>query len=157
MPLVLRFAFLTAGHPKNEGARNCRAVACSFLGLVRMTCGAWPPCHKVRSLAHARGDFTCDASGVRAGGSAFKKGSITRAIVMPRSSCDHRTSSPSGPPDGVRRCSVVHSCRNGAGVPLVRECNDICLRAKCNNICMQDFSLGSPVVCPNPLDGGFKY
>jgi hypothetical protein len=26
-------------------------------------------------------------------------------------------------------CSVVHSCRNGARVPLVRECNDICLRA----------------------------
>jgi hypothetical protein len=55
------------------------------------------------------------------------------------------------------RCSAVHSCRNGAGVPLVRECNDICLRAKCNNICTQDFSLRSPVVCPNPLDGGFKY
>ena len=54
-------------------------------------------------------------------------------------------------------CSVVHSCRNGARVPLVRECNDICLRAKCNNICTQDFSLGSPVMCPNPLDGGFKY
>ena len=54
-------------------------------------------------------------------------------------------------------CSVVHSCRNGARVPLVRECNDICLRAKCNNICMQDFSLGSQVVCSDPLDGGFKY
>jgi hypothetical protein len=54
-------------------------------------------------------------------------------------------------------CSVVHSCRNGAGVPLVRECNDICLRAKCNNIYTQYFSLGSQVVCPNPLDGGFKY
>jgi hypothetical protein len=46
---------------------------------------------------------------------------------------------------------------NGAGVPLVRECNDICLRAKYNNICTQDFSLGSPVMCPNPLDGGFHY
>jgi hypothetical protein len=54
-------------------------------------------------------------------------------------------------------CSVVHSCRNGARVPLVRECNDICLRAECNNICTQDFSLGSQVVCSDPLDGGFKY
>jgi hypothetical protein len=24
-------------------------------------------------------------------------------------------------------CSVVHSCRNGARAPLVRECNNICL------------------------------
>jgi hypothetical protein len=109
MPLVLRFAFLIAGCPKNEGAHNYRAVARSFLGLVRMTCGAWPPCHKVRSLAHARGDFTRDASGARAGGSAFKKGSISRAVVMPRSSCDHHASSPSGPPDGVRRCSLEES------------------------------------------------
>jgi hypothetical protein len=54
-------------------------------------------------------------------------------------------------------CSVVHSCRNGARVPLVRECDDICLRAECNNICTQDFSLGSQVVCSDPLDGGFKY
>jgi hypothetical protein len=54
-------------------------------------------------------------------------------------------------------CSVVHSCRNGAGVPLVRACNDICLRVECNNICMKDFSLGSQVVCSDPLDGGFKY
>jgi hypothetical protein len=29
---------------------------------------------------------------------------------------------------------VVHSCRNGARISLVRACNDICLRAKCNNI-----------------------
>jgi hypothetical protein len=109
MPLVLRFAFLTAGCPKNEGARNCRAVARSFLGLVRMTCGAWPPCHKVRSLVQARGDFTHDASRARAGESAFKKGSISRAVVMPCSSCDHRASSPSGPPDGVRLCSLEGS------------------------------------------------
>jgi hypothetical protein len=63
MPLARRFAFLTAGCPENEGARNRRAVACSFLGLVCMTCGAWPPCHKVGSLVHAGGDFTRDASG----------------------------------------------------------------------------------------------
>jgi hypothetical protein len=30
-------------------------------------------------------------------------------IVMPRSSCDHRALSPSGPPDGVRRCSLEGS------------------------------------------------
>jgi hypothetical protein len=54
-------------------------------------------------------------------------------------------------------CSVVRSCRNGARVPLVRECNDIFLRAECNNICTQDFSLGSQVVCSDPLGGGFKY
>jgi hypothetical protein len=30
MPLARRFAFLTAGYPKNEGVRNRRAVARSF-------------------------------------------------------------------------------------------------------------------------------
>jgi hypothetical protein len=74
-----------------------------------MTCEAWPPCHKVGSLVHTGGDFTHDASGARVGGSAFKKGSIPRAVDMPRSSCDHRALSPSGPPDGVRRCSLEGS------------------------------------------------
>jgi hypothetical protein len=60
-------------------------------------------------LVYAGGDFTRDASGARVGGSAFKKGSIPRAVVMPRSSCDHRALSPSGPPDGVRRCSLEGS------------------------------------------------
>jgi hypothetical protein len=60
-------------------------------------------------LVHARGDFTRDASGARVGGSAFKKGSISRAVDMSRSSCDHRALSPSGPPDGVRRCSLEGS------------------------------------------------
>jgi hypothetical protein len=109
MPYVRRFAFLTAGCPENGGARNRRAVACSFLGLVCMTCGAWPPCHKVGSLVYAGGDFTRDALGARVGGSAFKKGSILRAVDMPRSSCDHRALSPSGPPDGVRRCPLEGS------------------------------------------------
>jgi hypothetical protein len=31
-------------------------------------------------------------------------------------------------PAALTGVEVVHSCRNGAGVPLVRECNDICLR-----------------------------
>jgi hypothetical protein len=43
------------------------------------------------------------------GGSAFKKGSIPRAVGMPRSSCDHHALSPSGPPDGVRQCSLEGS------------------------------------------------
>jgi hypothetical protein len=98
-----------AGCPENEGAGNRRAVARSLLRLVCMTCGAWPPCHKVRSLVYAGGDFTRDAPGARAGRSAFKKGSISWAVVMPRSSCDHSALSPSGPPDGVRRCSLEGS------------------------------------------------
>jgi hypothetical protein len=60
-------------------------------------------------LVHARGDFTRDASGARVGGFAFKKGLISRAVDMPRSSCDHRALSPSGPPDGVRQCSQERS------------------------------------------------
>jgi hypothetical protein len=43
------------------------------------------------------------------GGSAFKKGSIPRAVDMPRSSCDHHALSPSGPSDGVCRCSLEGS------------------------------------------------
>jgi hypothetical protein len=74
MPLARRFAFLTAGCPENEGARNCRAVARSFLGLVYMTCEAWPPCHKVGSLVHVGGDFTRDASGARVGDLPLKRG-----------------------------------------------------------------------------------
>jgi hypothetical protein len=109
MPLARWFAFLTAGCPENGGARNRRAVAHSFLGLVCMTSGAWPSCHKVGSLVYAGGDITCDASGARVGGSSFKNGSIPRAVDMPRSSRDHRALSPSGPPDGVRRCSLEGS------------------------------------------------
>jgi hypothetical protein len=74
MPLVRRFAFLTAGCPENGGAHNCGAVARSFFGLACMTCGAWPPCHKVGTLVHVGGDFARDASGARVGRSAFKKG-----------------------------------------------------------------------------------
>jgi hypothetical protein len=105
MPLARQFAFPTAGCPVNGGARNREAVAHSSFGLVFMTCGAWPPCHKVRSLVLAGGDSTRDASGARVGGSAFKKGPIPRAVGMPRSSCDHRVLLPSRPPDGVHRCS----------------------------------------------------
>jgi hypothetical protein len=72
--LARRFAFLVAGCPENEGAHNSRVVARSFFGLVCMTCGAWPPCHKVGSSVHVGGDFTCDASGARVGGLPLKRG-----------------------------------------------------------------------------------
>jgi hypothetical protein len=39
----------------------------------------------------------------------FKKGSISRAVVMPRSSCGHCALSPSEPPDGVRGCPLEGS------------------------------------------------
>jgi hypothetical protein len=74
MPLVRRFAFLTAGYPENGGAHNRGVVARSFFRSVRMMCGAWPPCHKVGTLVHVGGDFARDASGARVGRSAFKKG-----------------------------------------------------------------------------------
>jgi hypothetical protein len=55
MPLARQFAFLTASCPGNGGACNRRAVTRSSFGLVFMTCGAWPLCHKVRSLVHVGG------------------------------------------------------------------------------------------------------
>jgi hypothetical protein len=42
MPLVRRFAFLTAGCLENGGAHNRLVVARSFFESVCMTCGAWP-------------------------------------------------------------------------------------------------------------------
>jgi hypothetical protein len=74
MPLARQFTFPTAGCPGNGGARNREAVARSSFGLVFMTCGASPPCRKVRSLLHARGDFTRDALGARVGGLPLKRG-----------------------------------------------------------------------------------
>jgi hypothetical protein len=43
------------------------------------------------------------------GRSAFKKGSISWVAAMPRSTCIHRALPPSGPPDGVRQCSLEGS------------------------------------------------
>jgi hypothetical protein len=106
MPLVRWFAFLTAGCPENGGEHNSGVVVRSFFGSVCMTCGAWPPCHKVGTLVHVGGDFARDASGARVGRSAFKKGSISLAVDMPRSSCDHRALPLSGSLDGVRWCSL---------------------------------------------------
>jgi hypothetical protein len=109
MPLVRQFAFLTAGCPENEGVHNYGAVARSLFGSVCITCVAWPPCHKVGTLVHVGGDFARDASRARVGRSAFKKGWISRAVAMPHSSCIHRALLPSGPPDGVRQCSLEGS------------------------------------------------
>jgi hypothetical protein len=102
-------AFLTADCPEYGGAHNCGAVARSFFGSVCMTCGAWPPCHKVGTLVHVGGDIARDASGARVGRTAFKKGSISWVVAMPRSTCIHCALPPSGPPDGVRRCSLEGS------------------------------------------------
>jgi hypothetical protein len=74
MLLVRRFAFLTAGCPEIEGAHNCGAVARFFFGSVCMTCGAWPPCHKVGTLVHVGGDFARDASGGEWGDLPLKRG-----------------------------------------------------------------------------------
>jgi hypothetical protein len=54
----------------------------------------------------------------RVEGSTFKKGSISRAIAMPRSSCIHRALPPSGPPNGVRRCSLEGST-SGPSPPAI--------------------------------------
>jgi hypothetical protein len=67
---------------------------------------------------YVRGDFTRDASGARVGRSAFKKGSISRVVAMPRSPCIHHTLPPSGPPDGVRRCSLEGSA-SGSSPPAI--------------------------------------
>jgi hypothetical protein len=52
------------------------------------------------------------------GRSAFKKGSISRAVAMPCSSRIHRALPPSGPPDGVRRCSLEGSA-SGSPPPVI--------------------------------------
>jgi hypothetical protein len=69
-------------------------------------------------LVHVGGDFARDALRARVGRSAFKKGSISRAVDMPRSSCDRRALPPSGPPDGVRRCSLEGSM-SGPSPPAI--------------------------------------
>jgi hypothetical protein len=52
----------------------------------------------------------------------------------------------------ARLLPVQHSSflQKWSWVPLVRECNDICLRAKCNNICTQDFILRKPSCVSEP-------
>jgi hypothetical protein len=74
MPLARWSAFLTAGCPENEGARNRRTIARSLLGLVCMTCGAWPSCHKVGSLAHAGETSPMTLQGRERGDLPLKRG-----------------------------------------------------------------------------------
>jgi hypothetical protein len=82
MLLVRRFVFLTAGCPENEGVHNrgavarslCGGSASSCFGSVCMTCGAWPPCHRVGTLVHIGGDFARDASGREWGNLPLKRG-----------------------------------------------------------------------------------
>jgi hypothetical protein len=69
-------------------------------------------------LVHVGGDFTRDASGARVGRSAFKKGSISRVVAMPRSTCIHRALPPYRPLDGVRRCSLEGSA-SGPSPPTI--------------------------------------
>jgi hypothetical protein len=77
------FAFLTAGFGEDEGAHNRRAVARSLrgdspssrFGPTCMTCGAWPPCHRVGTLVRIGGDFARDVSGREWGNLPLKRGS----------------------------------------------------------------------------------
>jgi hypothetical protein len=98
----------------------------------------------------------------------FKKGSIPRAVDMPRSACDHRALSPSGPPDGVRRCSLEGSAsRSSLSVTSPSEsvrswwCRRSCLLPAAvegvqphggwhpsTTIRLQGFSSRSPVATP---------
>jgi hypothetical protein len=93
-----RFTFLTAGCPENEGVHNCGAVARSLrggslslcFGSVSQTRGAWPPCHRVGTLEYIEGDFCPWRFRAQVGRSAYKKGSISRAVTMLCSSLLHR-------------------------------------------------------------------
>jgi hypothetical protein len=110
-------------------------------------------------------DSTRDASGARVGGSAFKKSSISRAVDMPCSSCDHRALPHSGPPDGVRQCSLEGSASRSS-LPVTSRsesarswrCRRSCLLLAAvggvqphgswhpsTNILLQGFSSRSPV------------
>jgi hypothetical protein len=57
----------------------------------------------------------------------LKKGSISRVVAMPHSSCIHRAIPPSGPPDGVRRCSLEGSA-SGPSPPAISSPKSLCSR-----------------------------
>jgi hypothetical protein len=83
MLLVRRFAFLTAGCSEDGRVYNRGAVARSLcddspssrFGPACMTCGAWPPCHRMGTLVRIRGDFTRNASRCERGNLPLKRGS----------------------------------------------------------------------------------
>jgi hypothetical protein len=74
-------------------------------GPAYMTRGAWPPCHRGILGAH-QGRLCPWRSGAQEGKYPFKKGSISRVVVMPCSSCTLHALPSSGPLDGARRCSL---------------------------------------------------
>jgi hypothetical protein len=83
MLLVRRFASLTAGCGEDGRAYNRRAVARSMcddspssrFGPACMTCGAWPPCHRMGTLVRIGGDLARDASGRERGNLPLRRGS----------------------------------------------------------------------------------
>jgi hypothetical protein len=86
MLLVRRFAFLTVGCGKDGRAYNRGAVARSLcddspssrFGPACMTCGAWPPCHRMGTLVRIGGDLARDALGREPGNLPLKRGSPLR-------------------------------------------------------------------------------
>jgi hypothetical protein len=102
--LLYAAVHLPDGCPENEGVHNCGAVARSPRGgslsprfrSVSQTRGAWPPCHRVGTLEYIGGDFCPWRFRARVGRSAYKKGSISRAVTMLCSSRLHRALPPPG-------------------------------------------------------------
>jgi hypothetical protein len=83
MLLVRRFASLTAGCGEDRRVNNRRTVARSLyddlpssrFGPACTTCEAWPPCHRMGTLAHVGGDLARDASGHERGNLPLKRSS----------------------------------------------------------------------------------
>jgi hypothetical protein len=83
MLLVRRFASLTASCGEDGRAYNRRAVARSLCDdspssrfePTCLTCGAWPPCHRIGTLVRIGRDLARDASGRERGNLPLKRGS----------------------------------------------------------------------------------
>jgi hypothetical protein len=81
---------LTAGCGEDGRAYNRRAVARSLcdnspssrFGPACMTCGAWPPCHRIGTLVRIGGELTRDASGRERGNLPLKRGFTLRVAAM---------------------------------------------------------------------------
>jgi hypothetical protein len=73
---------VTTGFDEDEGAYNRGTVARSSCGgsfswrfeAAYMTCGAWPPCHRVGTPVRIGGDLARDASGREWGNPPLKRG-----------------------------------------------------------------------------------
>jgi hypothetical protein len=122
---VRLFVFPTAGCSENEGTYNhgpvarslCGGLPSSCFGPAYMTRGACPPCHRAGSRCTPRETLPV-MLWAQGGKSPFKKGSISRVVVMPCSSCILRALPPSRPPDGVRRCLLERSA-SGPSPPAI--------------------------------------